>query len=615
MMSSSVVQRFSQRVVRKAASKPWLGVEKDFASHLENRLRISSRHYHRGAVIGRLINDSNQNGSESLSLPALSAACLATMSIWWRKEHSSLEPIKGHPSPTPSTVDSSLKFEDFEGSELDLNRLPVYSSDDVAKNDGKNGSPIWMSYGGVVYDVTNFVANHPGGSERILLAAGSAIEPYWYIYRQHFSTDLPMRIMEELAIGRLAEKDQEAIDAKMEKMSDENQDPYALEPTRSPLLIVHSDQPMNAEVPADKLTEQYLTPADIFYIRHHHPVPLLETKDQKQFELEVDLSSFGKPSRKLLRSSPPTSKKFTLADIKKLPKVEVVATLQCSGNRRGDMNKIKRTSGTSWEQGAVSTAKWGGARLVDVLKAAGLEDPYAVAEKDGTQKHVRFESLDGMKASINIEKATNPYGDVIVAYEMNGEDLPREHGYPLRIIVPGFAAVRNVKWVNKIELAESEAEGAWQRGLNYKTLPPNVTDAKSVVLSKMPSMTEASVFSGITKIEAAKGKGKPGEKVNVRARGWAWAGGGRNIVRVDVTGDGGASWSTANIVEGENQKFGRAWAWVFWECEIPVVVGKDGSVELASKAVDMAFNVQPEKPCWNVRGLGNNSWYRKKVNI
>ena len=279
-----------------------------------------------------------------------------------------------------------------------------------------------------------------------------------------------MRIMNKLAIGRLAEKDQDVIDAKMEKMSDENLDPYDLEPTRSPLLIVHSDQPMNAEVPADNLTEQYLTPAEIFYIRHHHPVPLLETEDEKKFKLEVDLSSFGKPSRQFLRSSP--SKKFTLADIKKLPKVEVVATLQCSGNRRGDMNKIKRTSGTSWDQGAVSTAKWGGARLVDVLKAAGLDDPYAVADKNGTQKHVLFESLDGMKASINIEKATNPYGDVIVAYEMNGKDLPREHGYPLRIIVPGFAAVRNVKWVNKIELAESESEGAWQRGLNYKTLPP-----------------------------------------------------------------------------------------------------------------------------------------------
>lgn len=578
--------------------------------------QIVNRNYHKPSIRGRFLDDFNHDGQVGLSLPAVSAAFFAAMSIWWSNENCSMEPVKGHPSPTPNTVDFSLQYEDFEESELDMNRLPVYTSHDVSKNDGKHGSPIWMSYGGVVYDVTNFIANHPGGSERILLAAGSAIEPFWHTYRQHFATDLPMRIMEELAIGRLAEKDQDAIDEKMEKMMEENEDPYSQEPTRSPLLIVHSDQPMNAEVPAVKLTENYLTPADMFYIRHHHPVPLLKSDELKEFELEVDLSSFGKSLGGIIQSkSSSTTRKFTLDEIKKLPRVEVVATLQCSGNRRGDINKIKRTSGTSWEQGAVSTAKWGGARLIDVLKAAGLDDPYGVADLDGTQKHVRFEALDGMKASINMEKATNPFGDVIVAYEMNGEDLPREHGYPLRVIVPGFAAVRNVKWVHKIELAESESEGAWQRGLNYKTLPPNVTDANSVNLSKMPSMTEASVFSGITKIEGTQGKLKPGEKVKVRARGWAWAGGGRNIVRVDVTGDGGESWSSADIVEGSDQKYGRAWAWIFWECEVSAVVGKDGCVELASKAVDMAFNIQPESPCWNVRGLGNNSWYRKRAKI
>ena len=100
-----------------------------------------------------------------------------------------------------------------------------------------------------------------------------------------------------------------------------------------------------------------------------------------------------------------------------------------------------------------------------------------------------------MKASINMEKVTNPYGDVIIAYEMNDEALPRDHGFPLRVIVPGYAAVRNVKWLSKIEISKSEAEGAWQEVLNHKILPPSVTDAQNVDLKKMPSMTEVAVFS------------------------------------------------------------------------------------------------------------------------
>lgn len=240
------------------------------------------------------------------------------------------------------------------------------------------------------------------------------------------------------------------------------------------------------------------------------------------------------------------------------------------------------------------------------------------AQEVKKMEHVRFYGLDGMVASIPLEKAANPYGDVLVAYEMNGEVLPRDHGFPLRVIVPGYAAVRNVKWVEKIELAATEAEGPWQRGLNYKTLPPSVTDAKNIDLDKMPSMTEVSLFSGITKIvRLSTGDPNPGDRILVKVGGWAWAGGGRNIVRVDVTGDGGTTWATADLQEGSDQRFGRAWAWVFWECEMPVVVNEDGTVHLASKAVDLAFNVQPERSdhTWNVRGLGNNSWYRAHAKV
>ena len=119
---------------------------------------------------------------------------------------------------------------------------------------------------------------------------------------------------------------------------------------------------------------------------------------------------------------------FSLDDLENMPKHEVIATLQCSGNRRGDYNEIKRTSGTSWYQGAISTAKWGGVKLRDLLEAAGLDEQIAF---DKGFEHVRFHSIDGLKASVDLAKAMSIYGDCLIAYEMNNEPLPRDHGFPV----------------------------------------------------------------------------------------------------------------------------------------------------------------------------------------
>ena len=513
---------------------------------------------------------------------------------------------KNVPSEKFDLTPASVAKEDFEAVQAshNIDEMPIYTIGDLAAHDGSDGSRIWVSYGGVIYDVTDWMSNHPGGAEHLMKAAGGPLEPWWYYYRQHYASDLPMRVMEHLAVGRLNEKDQDDIDEQMSVMEEE--DPYAREPMRHKSLIVHSDTPMNAETPCRNLTENFLTPTSLFYIRHHHPVPYLDQKQLTDFRLKVDLSALGKGVHS-----------FTLDELKAMKKTEVVATLQCSGNRRSGFNTYQRTSGTPWGQGALSTGKFVGVRLTDLLKEAGLEDAIDVQQKGGME-HVRMYSLDGMMASIGIEKAMSPYGDVIVCYEMNDEPLPRDHGFPLRMIVPGYAAVRNVKWLNKIELSKEEAEGPWQRGLNYKTLPPGITDANNVDLAKMPSITELSLYSGITHVERTNNEGlNPGDRVIMKASGWALAGGGRNIVRVDVTGDDGKTWSSAELKEGSDQKYGKAWAWTFWECEVPAVVGEDGNVRLASKAVDMAFNSQPEHAShmWNVRGLGNNSWYRVQVRV
>jgi hypothetical protein len=547
------------------------------------------------------------------------------------------------------------------------------------------------------------------------------------VYRQHFASDLPMNLLSKMIIGKLHPTDQERIDDQMENLTEQTPDPYEHEPkkSRNSQLIVHGDTPMNAEVPQKLITRSYVTPNDLFYIRHHHPVPYLSEGELREFRLEVDLTlmfpdamkrkrkaasgaagdykddddddeeeelllpaAAGSTAVEIVRRATADTEsstscsnsvvaKLSLEQIKSLPKVELTSTLQCSGNRRGGFNGLRQTSGTPWGQGAISTARWGGARLIDVLMLAMEEVSKDHRAPDGKRnwknkygggneqqsliealrnlqsliddhpelQHLRFESLDGMLASIDANKALNPFGDVIVAYEMNGEDLPRDHGYPLRVIVPGYAAVRNVKWLKKLELAEEEALGTWQRGLNYKILPPTVLDAKEVDLDKMPGLSEECVFSGITKVEnlshtvpvpttaleeeifgsmsmgpfaGSRTPLTPGETVLVKTSGWAYAGGGRNIVRVDVTGNNGKSWQTATITEGSNQPLRRAWAWVFWECEVPATVCEDGiSVELACKGVDMAFNTQPESMggMWNVRGLVNNSFYRVKHKV
>ena len=147
----------------------------------------------------------------------------------------------------------------------------------------------------------------------------------------------------------------------------------------------------------------------------------------------------------------------------------------------------------------------------------------------------------------------------------------------------------------------------------------NVTNAKGIDLKQIPSIMELSVYSGISKLEPAASaqNAAPGDSVMVKASGWAYAGGGRKIVRVDLTGNGAETWTTAALVKGGDQPVGRAWAWTFWEADVPAIVQEDGSVAIQSKAVDSSMNSQPEtcEHTWNVRGLMNKSWFKKTIKV
>lgn len=469
-------------------------------------------------------------------------------------------------------------------------KYPIISRHEVSKHASRD-TGVWVTYKDGVYDITEFIINHPGGTDKIMLAAGKAIDPFWRIYQQHEGRQNATELLSKMQIGRLDPSDLPPPVS--------SEDPYASDPDRHPGLLFHNTKPCNAELPPELALDSWITPNALWFIRHHHPVPMI---DDKQYRLFVE----GLGTKAISLDMEDLRTRFV--------PYEVTCTIQCGGNRRGEMNTVEKTSGIPWGSGAMSTATWKGALLRDVLTFSGLMTPYS-AERDGV-RHVIFEAVDGMQASIPIDKALSPYGDVVLAYEMNGEPLPPEHGFPVRLVVPGHVGVRNVKWVARLRTSCEEAAGPWQRGIAYKGFSPSVKSLAGfdeAAIEKIQSIQEQPVTSMI--ISPKEGALEEFDEVTVR--GIAWSGGGRGIIRVDVSADGGKNWTTAELQEGADQHPTRAWAWTFWEAEVPMPEGSKAGdkIELCCKATDSAYNTQPEDPAhiWNLRGLNNNSWSKVHV--
>ncbi|XP_017009831.2 sulfite oxidase, mitochondrial [Drosophila takahashii] len=471
--------------------------------------------------------------------------------------------------------------------------LPTYKAKQVEQHNCPENR-IWVTYGLGVYDVTDFAENHPGG-DKILMAAGSAIDPFWAIYQQHNTLEV-LELLEGFRIGNLEGELVATVD-------DELGSPWSQEPQRHALLKPASKRPFNAEPPIGLLAEQFYTPNELFYVRNHLPVPVISAED---YELEID---GGEGQEKTL----------SLAGIKALPKHSVTAAIMCGGNRRSEMTKVKAVKGLSWGAGAVGNAKWSGARLCDVLRAQGVQPDES--------KHVIFEGADldptshPYGASIPLAKALDPRGDVILAYEMNDETLSRDHGYPIRVIVPGTVGARNVKWLTRIVVADRESDSHWQQN-DYKGFSPS-TDWDTVDFSKSDAIQAMPVTSAIcapqsgARVKVDEDDGEEGGKY-ITVKGYAWSGGGRKIVRVDLTNDEGASWHVAEL-EQEDIPDGRHYGWSLWTARLPVSEEqrKAGDVEIWAKAVDSAYNVQPEKfeHIWNLRGVLANAYHKVKVKI
>lgn len=348
---------------------------------------------------------------------------------------------------------------------------------------------------------------------------------------------------------------------------------------------IHSTSPLNAEPELKRLIAGMHTTQDDFYVRNHGNVPVID-------ETLHRISVSGRVSRPI---------SLSLNDLKsRFERVSVSAVMQCAGNRRADLLSVKPVSGDPWAPGAIGNAVWTGVRLKDVLESAGI--------MSGGEMHVVFAACDDCEAegkrfrygvSIPASKALSD--DVLLAYEMNGEVLSPEHGYPLRVVVPGYAGVRSPKWLASIEVREEPSDNHMQQR-EYKLFPASV-DESSADWGNGTTINDMPLNSAIC---------EPNEGATlcagpVRVAGYAVATG-TSVARVEVSSDDGVTWTQAAL----NVEPGTAWSWTLWNVELAL---PKGTHELSVRAWDSAGQTQVPQVAdvWNFKGYLSTAWHRITV--
>ncbi|MDQ3009609.1 MAG: sulfite oxidase [Acidobacteriota bacterium] len=347
-------------------------------------------------------------------------------------------------------------------------------------------------------------------------------------------------------------------------------------------LIVRSLRPEDLETPVG-LLNTWITPNELFYVRHHTYAARVDEQAAKAWKVEVN----GEVERPMA---------ITLDELKKLPKASVTVTLECAGNGRAFYDPPM--PGIQWEKGAVGTARFAGARLADVLKKVGVKPAGKYVAVNGADKPVGTQP-DFIR---NVPMAKALHADTILAYEMNNQPIPALHGFPLRLVVPGWEGAYSVKWLNHIQVIDKEHEGFFVKtAYRYPNKP--VAPGAAVPPENMIPLTGLVVKSFIN--APAEGAGfKPGK---VRVAGFAWAGE-SFITKVDVSMDNGSTWTPARLGK-ERERY----AWQSFEHEFNVA--KPGSYLLMARATDDKGNVQPVAPQWNPSGYLWNVIDKVRVNV
>ena len=337
-------------------------------------------------------------------------------------------------------------------------------------------------------------------------------------------------------------------------------------------LQTHSQDPVCAGPEPEVLIAQFLTPNELHYIRNHGPFPHV---DPATYTLGVG----GLVDHEL---------HLTVGDlVDDFERHQVVTTLQCAGNRRAELDAVRHFENeVMWGGDAVGTAEWAGARLADVLRAAGVTS---------TASHVWFDGLDnvivegattGFGASIDLARSLDE--DVLLAYAMNGEDLPQEHGAPVRVVVPGAIGARSVKWLGRITVSDRPSDNHFQR-----------------VSYRLPTRGNTETWAPIRESHLNSFIATPADGSRVGARalrisGYAVPSGLNSIGGVEVSIDD-ADWQPAALLDPPT-----AGTWTRWEAAADLDPGEH---QFRVRASDTSGAIQSGEPrdAWNPKGYANGA--------
>lgn len=346
--------------------------------------------------------------------------------------------------------------------------------------------------------------------------------------------------------------------------------------------LVHDSDGLNTgfwPIPA----EYFVTPSGLFFTRSHAPTPQI---DPATWRLEV----CGLVER-------PWS--FSFDELLDFPERQEVATLVCAGLRRDELLSAGPLPGElPWGPEAASTGLWTGISLADLLGTVGVSHQARYVEFVGLDQVERQGQRFGFGGSIDLGKALSP--EVLLATRLNGAPLAPEHGFPLRVVVPGWIGARSVKWLGRIRLSEEPSANYFQSRAYRFQREINPQDRRDVTggvaLTAVP-------LNAVILEPTADQKVRAGP---VAVRGWAMGSAGRPLTSIELSVNEGRDWVAAGIAVA-----GRRWTWTFWETTVEL---PPGSHTLIARASD-STGVQPANASetWNVKGYSNNAWHRVTV--
>ncbi len=339
----------------------------------------------------------------------------------------------------------------------------------------------------------------------------------------------------------------------------------------NPELITLSREPLVAGVPLNLLNSPVMS-NERFFVRSHFPIPKVDAADWS-------LAVSGEVENQLT---------IGYADLKELPRHEVLALLECAGNSRAAVQPP--IEGLLWDHGGVGTSGWAGVSLSTILKRAGLRS---------TAKEVLLEGMDQGEErgtagkvveyamSLPMEKALHP--DTILAYEMNATTLPQSHGFPLRAIVPGWFGMTSVKWLKSIRVLDHAFVGFHQTSYYVFVQEGATRDAPP---ERVTSLRVKSLITNPVRGQYVP----PGQRT---IEGVAWSGNGP-IEKVEVSTDNSQSWHRAEVNPSTSPYAWQQWTYA-WDANKP------GNYLIRARATDVKGDSQPTQFEWNFRGFANNA--------